>query len=359
VTAAALHPWLACRAPLGRNHICNHLSPIPTHMVNQPRRPRLTIGMPIYNAAGLLASAFDSLLAQTFTDFEIIVSDNASTDDTEALCRDYATRDKRIRYVRQAINHGSTWNFSETFRLSDSEYFKWASYDDLCAPVLLEKCVEVLEQHADVAWVHSRSQHIDITGELLLGEKTPEVSYVESHDSQPLPTRASSRPSDRFRAVLLGRGGCLDSYGLIRSSALRKTQLFLPCFGSEKVLMAELGLWGRYFEIPETLFFARIHPAALGSQKTSRLQRKAINPLARGHQFPRLRLLFGYWNAIRRSQIRSTERLRCYSAIARYLFQFHKWNSVIQKAIRGRGLSGEYPALPRVQQHPNGALRAT
>lgn len=315
--------------------------------------PRVSLGMPVYNASSLLPSAIESLLAQTYSDFELIISDNASTDDTESICRDYASRDRRIRYVRQQVNHGSSWNFNQVFELSTGEYFKWAAYDDLCESTYLQRCVQVLDQHREVVWCHSRSRHIDAAGALLMGPDTPEISYIEPNTAAAAgmavvrPTRVAKRPSDRFRAVMLGRDGCLDSYGLIRSKVLRKTTLFLPYFGSEKVLMAELALWGKYYEIPKTLFFARIHPQAAGSQKTGKLQRQFINPLARSRvQFARLQLLKGYVAAVLRSEVGLAERTRCFAAISQYLFQLHKWKAVLVTALTGAGLSGEYPALP-------------
>ena len=237
-------------------------------------------------------------------------------------------------------------------RLSSRSGSNW--YDDLCRPTYLERCVEALDQNPDVVWVHSRSQHIDVRGELLLGEDTPEISYVGSGqhelatggDDHSPPTRASRRAADRFQAVLLGRDGCLDSYSLIRSAVLRKTGLFVPFFGSEKVLMAELGLWGRYGEIPETLFFARIHPNAAGCQRTRRLQRLFINPLASQRwQFSRLQLLRAYVAAVRRSELPFAERARCYAGLAHYVFQIHKWKSVLLKTLTGTGLAGEYPSI--------------
>jgi hypothetical protein len=151
--------------------------------------------------------------------------------------------------------------------------------------------------------------------------------------------------------VLLGKGGCLDSYGLIRSEVLRKTPLYLPYFGSEKVLMAELGLWGRYHEVPEVLFLARIHPAAAGNQKTVKLQQQFVNPLARSTpRLARLKLVGEYIAAVRRSQISFWERQRCFLAIVRYLFQIQKWKNVVVKAFTGAGMSGEYPSILNAKQ---------
>ena len=307
----------------------------------------LNIGLPVYNGGKWVAQALDSLLAQTFGDFELIISDNASTDETQQICEQYAARDERIRYVRQEINRGLTWNWNRVFELSHSEYFKWAACDDLLHVTFLERCIDVLDRHPDVVWCHTRSRHIDADGNLLLGDQTPDISYVNQSllgDGQPASaSRASTRPSDRFQAVLLGRDGCLDSYGVIRSQILRKTALYPPYYGSEKVLMAELALWGRYHEVPESLCFARVHEQTAGNMRSKNQQRRYINPFSPKWQSDRLGLLRSYLSAVRRAELPFGEALRCYAAIGQYLFQVHKWTAVLKKAITGAGLAAEYP----------------
>ena len=107
--------------------------------------PRLSIGLPVYNGQHLLARALDSLLAQTFRDFEIIISDNASSDSTPQICRAYARRDRRIRYVRNSRNLGAIANFNRVFELSRAPLFKWAAHDDLYRETYLERCIRLLE----------------------------------------------------------------------------------------------------------------------------------------------------------------------------------------------------------------------
>src|SRR5919112_5909956 len=103
-------------------------------------RPRVTIGLPVYNGERFLEQALDGLLAQTFTDFELIISDNASTDRTPEICQAYAARDSRIRYVRQPENIGAGPNHNILVPMARGEYFKWASHDDLYDPDLVAKC---------------------------------------------------------------------------------------------------------------------------------------------------------------------------------------------------------------------------
>jgi len=313
-----------------------------SHMLVAPANPRVSIGLPVFNGERWLADALDSLMAQTYRDFELIISDNASTDATQSVCEQYAARDNRIRYVRQEVNRGLVWNWNHVFEISRGTYFKWSAYDDLYDQTFVGRCVAVLDENPDVVWCHAISKHIDATGELLLGERTPEISHVtRNYEPNASYCRTSQRPSDRLKAVLLGTNG-LDTYGVIRSDVLRQTAMYLPYYGSEKVLVAELALRGRYYEVPETLCFARIHEAAAGNLRSQRQQRRLINPAVRKRQFDRLCLLRGYFAAVKRAQVPIAERFRCYAAIGSYLFQIKKWKSVLRKTIAGAGLAGEY-----------------
>src|SRR4051794_35048945 len=109
-------------------------------------KPQVSIGLPVFNGERYLASALDCLINQDFDDFELIISDNASTDATESICRDYAEKDKRIRYFRNEANIGATQNYNRVFELASGEYFKWASHDDECHPSLIRRCLETFAE---------------------------------------------------------------------------------------------------------------------------------------------------------------------------------------------------------------------
>jgi len=132
-----------------------------------PKKPLVSIGMPVYNGAKFIREALDSLLAQTFTDFELIISDNASTDETEAICREYAAKDARIRYIRQPENRGALANFQFVLDEAVGEYFMWAAADDRRHPSALERMIEVFEQNPNAGLVFSNM----CTMNLLTGEK--------------------------------------------------------------------------------------------------------------------------------------------------------------------------------------------
>ena len=300
--------------------------------------------MPVYEGEAFLAEALDSLIGQTFADFELIVSDNASTDATQDICRDYAARDPRIRYVRQERNIGAVPNFNRVFELSDSPYFKWAAHDDLCDPTYLEKAVALLDARPDVVWCHSRSSHIDARGELLDEAEALDVSYA---------AREAPMAAERFSAVLMDDQGCLDSYGLIRSQALRRTPLYLSCYGAEKVVMAELALMGPYAEIPETLFFARVSAQGSGNLRDADEQQTFIDPSVRESGKVRLRLLRGYLDAIRRSAPTPAQAARARLGLVRWMLQPGKWARLVRAALLGRGVGGRnVERVERMEERP-------
>ncbi|WGV27383.1 glycosyltransferase family 2 protein [Halotia branconii] len=209
-------------------------------------QPRLSIGLPVYNGEKFLKEAIDSLLAQTFEDFELVISDNASTDKTEEICRAYVNQDKRIRYYRNEKNLGCARNFNRVFELSSGEYFKWAAYDDLHAPEFISKCIEVLDQDPGIILCYSQIYFIDEHGK-----------FLQNYDIQLQVD--SPKPHERFHE-LLAKNLCYQSYGVVRASALKK----IPPMGSyalaDGILLLRLGILGRFYEIPEYLFFARYHP---------------------------------------------------------------------------------------------------
>src|SRR5687768_11755331 len=114
------------------------------------RTVSVSVGMPVFNGERFIEAALDSVLAQNYGDLEVVISDNASTDDTEEICRSYAAKDDRVRYFRNRINYGIAFNFNNVFRLSSGRYFKWAASDDVCAPDFLSRCVEILDRDASI-----------------------------------------------------------------------------------------------------------------------------------------------------------------------------------------------------------------
>src|SRR5262245_56581544 len=111
--------------------------------------PLVGIGLPVYNGERFLRQTLDSILAQTFKEFELIISDNSSTDKTEEICLEYSRRDARIRYIRQEINLGASRNYNLVFEMTAGKYFRWAAADDLFSADSLEICVATLEKYPE------------------------------------------------------------------------------------------------------------------------------------------------------------------------------------------------------------------
>lgn len=219
----------------------------------QPERattapPRLSIGLPVFNGELYLEAAIQSVLDSTYQDWELIVSDNASTDRTVEIVEAAAIRDPRIRLDRNPINIGALANFNRVFALSRGEYFKWLAYDDICGPDLLTRCIDVLDRDESIVLCSGRFREID-----QFGEEIREQPYALNLDSQ--------SPHKRLRELMRTDRGHPILYGVIRAHALRQTGLMAPYHGSDRALLAQLTLLGRLWEIPELLWSSRDHPA--------------------------------------------------------------------------------------------------
>jgi hypothetical protein len=245
------------------------------------------------------------------------------------------------------------WNFNEVFRHNRAAYFKWAAYDDLCAPTFLARCVEILDNRPDVMWCYTQAAKIDSLGRRMTAD--PErglgpTGWVHSTQAGlPREDHASRLPHRRFRGVLLGANWSADFFGLIRAEILAKTHLLPLCYGGEKVLTAELALHGRSYEIPETLFLTRVHPSASGSDHSAAAQRRFNAPAAGGSESTRLKLLAGYLRAVRGAKLQPLERWRCWLVIAEYLLQFKKWRRVLSSLSAGGGVGNVKPVVAQLK----------
>jgi len=268
-------------------------------------RPKVTIGLPVYNGARYLAAALDSILGQTFQDFELLVSDNASTDATADICRAYAARDARITYLRQDHNVGAGPNHNFCARRATTEYFRWASHDDLMEPEYLARCVAVLDANPDAVLCHSKTRIIGDKGETF-------AVHLAGLDAP--------RPSDRFAAVILKPHWCVEMFGVIRTRALHRTGLMSGYFGGDKTMLAELALLGRFLHVPEPLFVNRDHPErSLRAVPFHERQRFHDTGHAR-RRVTHWALYTDYWRAVRRLVTDRAEKRRCYGHLGRWWF---------------------------------------
>lgn len=272
--------------------------------------PRMSVGLPVYNGEEYLAAALDTLLGQTYTDFELIISDNASTDGTEEICRTYAVADDRIQYVRQPQNIGWAGNHNAVAYLGRGQLFKWAAHDDVYAPDLLRACIQALDERPEAVAAHAWTAMIDDSGTL-----TERFRYSLSTDSPDV--------AERFRSLLFDVGGD-DDYAVLRTDILRKVLPYGSYYRADRVLGAALTLHGPFHHVPDWLYFRRDHPLRITRAPSVRAFCAAADPRRAGrllHPVPRLLAEYvgGYVTALRAAPLTRSERRACYRHLSTWM----------------------------------------
>lgn len=270
----------------------------------------LTIGLPVHNGERFLRESLDALRAQTWTDYELVISDNASTDGTADICREYAARDRRIRYVRQPVNVGAGPNHNLLVPLARGRYFKWASHDDRYAPELVEKCLGLLLADPEVVLAHAWDAVIDDAGEVVRS-----VPYELDTDV--------ADPAARLRSLLRTAGGN-DFYGVIRLDVLRRVGPHRSYYNADRTFMAGLVLQGRFRQVPEVLYHRRDHPGRASRAGAPRDRAAALDPRRAGplrHVLPVMygEYVAGFVRAIARAPLSTRDKARCLGEVAAWL----------------------------------------
>jgi glycosyltransferase involved in cell wall biosynthesis len=286
--------------------------------------PRLSIGVPVYNGGSLLSEMLKSLVTQTFTDFEIVISDNASTDDTSDIARGFADKDGRVRYYRNETNIGAGPNFNRVFELANSPvYFKWAAHDDLYKPTFLERCVEMLDRDAHVVLAYTMVDVIDETGENLLG-KHPFYwrgcmdTYTDEQGRTgwmmgPLHLAEMPDPARRYSEFLNRMVGCFPVFGVIRAEALRHSNLHRSYSGSDRSLLAQLVLQGSFRQVHERLYINRYH-RSIGRLVPAEQQRAWMDTASKSSGSPRLEQYLDLLRAPLTAGLTRPEAVRCFGS---------------------------------------------
>ena len=209
--------------------------------------PKVSIAVPAYNCERYIAQSLESLLAQTFGDFELVISDNASTDGTEAICRRFERQDVRVRYVRRTQNIGGPGNFRHVFSLCSGQYHKWSTADDYWHPSFLQEAVDVLDRETEVVLCYPKTRKVDPEG----------ATISDYEDSLHL---MDALPVVRFRRLYESIGLCNAHLGLIRRNAMLTTRLIAGHKVSDVDFLGEMALRGKFWLLPEIRFFRRFHP---------------------------------------------------------------------------------------------------
>ena len=277
--------------------------------------PLVSIGLPVYNGEKYLSSAIESILAQTFRDFELIICDNASTDETREICRGYMEKDHRIRYFRHKRNIGATSNFNSCLALSSGEYFKWAAHDDMLHPDFLARCVDALDADPKAVLCQSLVEYIDENGK-----------SFGIYDSC-LAGADSSEASERFRALVLLPHPFNEIFGLIRCQALVESIQLGNFSFADRPLLAELALRGRFIQIHKPLLMIREHTGRATRAMTRPQDLLSFNDPQRAGQIdlPTWRCYGEYFQVVAKDLRDRTIRLRCYKHLLRWWFVNLNW----------------------------------
>lgn len=283
--------------------------------------------MPVRNGQKFIHCAVDSILAQTFEDFELIICDNASTDATEQIVRDYAAKDARVRYHRNPQDIGPANNHNVGLALARGQYFRWHAHDDMIRPEYLAACVKILDEDPTVANAHTRTTVVDENDQ-------PVIDYEFR-----LPTDSPS-PVRRFGAYVLvdhHKHRACEIFGLMRTPVVQKWGGEGTYARGDSVLLARIALEGRFIEDDRHLFLYRSHGTQSvqtlpGSVKTghSRLSRYlGTGPLPPPEwwdksltskiAYPEWRLFREYWVSIAKAPLTAGQRGDCRRVMLQWL----------------------------------------
>ena len=295
-----------------------------------PTNPKITIGMPVYNGEKYLHESIESILCQTYNDFELIISDNASDDSTEEICRSYATIDQRIRYLRNDTNVGIAKNFNRVVELARGKYFAWAAHDDKHAETFLECCHGVLEKEPSVILCYTKTKIINENGDIV-------ATYTDDLDLR------QPRPHERIRYLLIHLNLVNALYGLIRTDALKRTRLIGTYFSSDYNTLLELCILGKFWEVPEYLFFRRDQKKNV--RKMSLNERALLYDPSNKSSFrhSQIRFIIEQWKSVNRLELDMYEKMLCYFQLPRWVIRithnkFGIYKNYILKRILNRNV---------------------
>lgn len=293
-------------------------------MKNQP--PLVSIGLPVYNGENFVAEAIECVLAQTFSDWELIICDNSSTDRTVSICRKFADKDSRIRIYQNERNMGVSPNYNRAFQLCHGRYFKWITHDDVFGAEFIESCIRELEDDDRVVMAFPRLAYVDADGRLLRRQQASDLSIIG-------PT-AESRVSQLMRLEAQSTDIFWSQFGVIRRNTLEETSLMGLYNGSDQVLLLEIALRGNLKQVQKDLFFRREHPASSTMRRGWATKERATFVYAddtRALVFPYCRMLKEHLSCIRNSPIPFWDKTRCAAAV---LNRFRKqWKYFAHEAI--------------------------
>jgi glycosyltransferase involved in cell wall biosynthesis len=237
--------------------------------------PRVIIGSPLFNHADHFREAIESILGQTFTDFALVLVDDVSNDATPDIAGEYAQRDTRVSYVRNAERLGLVENSRTAFAIArerhpEAEYFAWTSDHDLWHPRWLQQLVDALDADPDVLFAYPLNRRIGPAGDLL--KRKPWLFDTAGVTNRWTRLRSGIREMRAGNMV----------YGLYRVGSLERAGVYRRVVVPDRLLIAELSLYGQCKQVPEVLWFRRWYGRVFSLERQ------------RSNFFPRGRPLYSY-----------------------------------------------------------------
>lgn len=302
---------------------------------NGSQTPRVALGLPVFNGERFLAEAIESVLEQSFGDWVLTVTDNASSDRTAEICEEYAARDARIRHVRNSENIGAAPNFNLCYELAPpADYFKWVASDDLMSPNFLAECVRVLDADPSVAVALPTAVYIDAERNVIGGQRRNDLGLTSDDPG--------ARAHELMRHALEAPDIYWAIYGLMRRSALERTDLHGSYVASDQVLLFQLALVGKLVQVHEAQFLRREHEGAWTHLQDRTPEHDAVwfDSRSRGRYVrPHWTLFWNHFRSVGHARLAPLEKARCSGAVA-------------YRAVREwRNLGGDVKALAREALH--------
>jgi glycosyltransferase involved in cell wall biosynthesis len=321
-----VHPARLARSPAlpaFRRVACQHRVLISGHRAMSLDNPCVSICLPVYNGEQFIREAIDSILSQTFKDLELVISDNASTDGTNRICRDAVASDRRVRYFRSDVNRGSAWNHNRAFELANGRYVAWIGHDDLIANDYIERCAQALDKDSGAVLCYAGYNYIDERGSVVKRSPLDNPGSV-------------ANASTRFCRIIY-EIGCHPGYGVMRTEALKQTALHRGIADCDRVLVAEMGFRGRFILIPAYLFHRRDHSGRVSAKhRTLRDRTLIMDPAKEGRLFfPVLLETAAFCSAIYRAKLPYGDQFRCFMTLLGWM-RFMRRHDLFVEDLRER-----------------------
>jgi len=218
---------------------------------------KLSIGLPVYNGEKFIRKCLDSILAQTFSNFEIIISDNASTDNTQTICQEYSKKDKRIRYIRQENNIGLLPNFNFVLEQAKNEFFMWIGVDDFILPDYVKKNMEILASNSNVVGSVSKIDPYNFSESQIDKIDSKFISFTKKLRTRFKKLEAfsiSGTYEEKVRKYLTG-STCQVIYGIFRTEKLQKSIVPSLFVGLDWAEMLNVLKYGDIHVVNEVLMY--------------------------------------------------------------------------------------------------------